>query len=140
MIKQAIEKPVRIEFIEWTGDNTREVFDFTGVAESLFDIDVDGDLVFVTSAGVTVMEAGDLIIKYEDDLIGHLCPEEFHKTYTVEGLGKELNTDWEMVVYPTLKSIGEDIVRMKEKDGEYIDYKFVEEKWVEIARGNEDDS
>ena len=63
MIKKATKKPVTITFVEWTGDNLREVIEFTG-----------------QSVKLTSMLAHDRWEDYE-----RLVHEKGLKIYTLEG-------------------------------------------------------
>tara|TARA_R110000851_G_scaffold325776_1_gene493938 strand:- start:342 stop:671 length:330 start_codon:yes stop_codon:yes gene_type:complete len=96
MIKQATKKPVAIEFIEWTGQNHRPMFDFLsgtvdqsmdshGVAFYISHEKVRGGLVIKTLEGEHVASVGDMIIKGVKGEFYPCKPDIFAMTYDVAG-------------------------------------------------------
>jgi len=83
MIKRATKKPVTIEYVEWTGENLREVYEFIDDDSNTW-IDVDGVLVVGTSEGPHLSCIGDVIIKDVEGYIELVRPEIFAKTYTID--------------------------------------------------------
>ena len=85
-IKNIEKKPIVIEAIQWTGDNLREVIDFTGLHPSArkwtwekFEnvVRKDGLKIF-TPKGARRANIGDYIVKVEDGF--YLCkPSVFKK-------------------------------------------------------------
>jgi hypothetical protein len=97
MIKQATKKPVKIDFLEWTGENHRPMFDFLSgtVDQSIsahgenFYISHEkgrGGLVINTSEGEMTASIGDIIIKepFDKDRGFYPCkPDIFTLTYDI---------------------------------------------------------
>ena len=96
-MKKATKKPVTIDFVEWTGDNHREMFDFLSdslepVTENIrtegknFYIShgkVRGGLVIKTLEGEHVASIGDMIIKGVAGEFYPCKPDIFAATYDV---------------------------------------------------------
>lgn len=97
MILKATKKPVTIECIEWTGDNLKEVLEFTGKHErfsewfSSFDeyekhVKSDGFIFKIfTLEGVMEASVGDYIIRGVSGEHYPCKPDIFHKTYDICG-------------------------------------------------------
>jgi hypothetical protein len=92
-VKRATKKPVTIEFVEWTGDNLRDVIRFTGRHESSLEwpwdeferiVEQDGLKIF-TLEGHHIATVGDLIIKGVHGEFYPCKPDIFAKTYDVVG-------------------------------------------------------
>lgn len=66
MFKYYVKKPVAIEAIQWTGENTKEVIDFGGLTNSgrplIMDFD-KGNLIVSTLEGYMKAYPGDYILK-----------------------------------------------------------------------------
>lgn len=97
-IKRATKKPVTIEYVQWTGGNHREMFDF------LFDGEippsqqmaangknfyiahgkVHGGLMIKTLEGEHKASVGDMIIKGVAGEFYPCKPEIFYQTYNIE--------------------------------------------------------
>lgn len=76
-----INKPIKIEAIEWSGDNLRDVAIFMEWSNAEYD-DLTG-LVIHTSNGPKLVDIGDMIIK-NDDQGFHSCNSDlFADTYDV---------------------------------------------------------
>ena len=93
-VKKATKKPVTIKFVEWTGDNLKEVILFTGRHESSEDwsweefehiVKVAGLKIF-TLEGSHKATIGDLIIKGVHGECYPCKPDIFAKTYDVLGV------------------------------------------------------
>mgnify|MGYP000347870356 CR=1 FL=1 len=96
MILKATKKPVTIECIEWTGENLKEVLEFTGKTErfnewfSSFEefesyVKNDGDIFKIfTLEGVMKASVGDYIIRGVNGENYPCKPDIFHKTYDIK--------------------------------------------------------
>ena len=76
MIKKYRKKPVVIEAIQWTGDNTFDVFEFVG-----YDCLVNCRLVIHTLEGKHYASVGDYIIKGVQGQFYPCKPDIFEQTY-----------------------------------------------------------
>lgn len=76
MIKKYKKKPVVIEAIQWTGDNTFDVFNFVG-----YDCLESTKLVIHTLEGKHYASVGDYIIKGISGEYYPCKPDIFEKTY-----------------------------------------------------------
>jgi hypothetical protein len=93
MIKQATKKPVKIDFIEWTGDNLLDVIRFTGQNASAMHHKLEDykDLVnreglkIFTLEGSHMATIGDLIIKGVAGEFYPCKPDIFANTYDLVG-------------------------------------------------------
>jgi hypothetical protein len=92
MIKKYRKKPVVIEAIEWTGQNLREIIDFTGLHPSAkhwtWDeyesiVRVQGLKIF-TLEGEHMATVGDFIIKGVKGEFYPCKPDIFEQTYELE--------------------------------------------------------
>jgi len=92
-VRRATKKPVTIDFIEWTGENLKEVINFTGRNESSADwswgyfeevVKIAGLKIF-TLEGSHIATIGDLIIKGVKGECYPCKPDIFALTYDVEG-------------------------------------------------------
>ena len=80
MIKEYIKRPVKIEAVEWTGSNIREIFSFCPVA-MLVEHDFEVDLEIDTLEGVHKANVGDYIIKGIKGEYYPCKPDIFKETY-----------------------------------------------------------
>lgn len=89
MIRKAIKKPIEIEFVEWTGDNLREVIEFTGLHDSAskwtwteFEkiVETEGLKIFTPSGPVEAV-IGDQIMKGVTGEVYPCKPDIFALTY-----------------------------------------------------------
>lgn len=89
MIKNYKKKPVTIQAIQWTGDNLREVIDFTGLHESAHKwswdeyqhvVNTQGLKIF-TLEGSMMASIGDFIIKGVKGEFYPCKPDIFSATY-----------------------------------------------------------
>ena len=79
MIKKYVEKPIEVEAIQWTGDNTKEIQMFT--KGHLFECEHNNKLLIITLEGDIHANIGDYIIK---GINGEFYPckaDFFKKTY-----------------------------------------------------------
>lgn len=95
MILKATKKPVTIYCVEWTGENLKEVLNFTGKNESFdvwfkdFDeyqnhVKLDGNIFKIfTLEGVMKASVGDYIIRGVNGEHYPCKPEIFNKTYDI---------------------------------------------------------
>ena len=90
-IKRATKKPLPIEFVEWTGENLKEVIAFTGRHKSSLDwswpqfkeVVAKAGLKIFTRKGALIASVGDVIIKEVDGGVHPCKPGIFAKTYDV---------------------------------------------------------
>ncbi len=76
------KKPVVIEAVQWTGDNSDEIYAFIG--EEPFGVFVD-DIAIRTLEGVMTASIDDWIIKGVNDEFYPCKPDIFQKTYEQVG-------------------------------------------------------
>jgi len=90
-VRFATKKPVTIEFVEWTGENLKEVIYFTGRHESSEDwtweefhhtVNTKGLKIF-TLEGCHMATIGDLIIKGVQGEFYPCKPDIFAETYNI---------------------------------------------------------
>jgi len=75
------KKPVAVEAVRWTGDNTDEVFDFVGSESGCAIYPLRGIVVIPTLEGSATASAGDWIIKGVEGEFYPCNPRIFRKTY-----------------------------------------------------------
>ena len=89
MIKKYCKKSIVIEAIQWTGDNLKEIIQFTGRHESVQNmpwkyfedlVKTDGLKIF-TLEGVHLASVGDFIIKGIHGEFYPCKPDIFYETY-----------------------------------------------------------
>lgn len=78
MPKKYRKKPVVIEAVQWTGDNDKEVQDFTGNDQYFAE---PGELMIKTLEGVMLASIGDYIIKGVQGEFYPCKPGIFEATY-----------------------------------------------------------
>jgi len=78
---KAIKKPVEIEYVEWTGENVEEIFDFMNWRNADHD-DVRG-LIIHTLEGNHSAALGDMIIKGVKGEFYPCKPDIFSMTYDI---------------------------------------------------------
>ncbi|HDA2809721.1 TPA: hypothetical protein O4695_001017 [Staphylococcus aureus] len=84
MIQRARKKPVEIEFIKYTGDNQREIYEWTnGRAYNIADYDDITYFGVVTLEGFLIAEVGSYIVKGVEGEFYPVDPNIFKKTYEV---------------------------------------------------------
>ena len=94
LMPKATKKPVTIDFVEWTGKNHRDMFNFLGGAESeplapsgdnfyISHEKVVGGLMIKTKEGEHKANIGDLIIKGVAGEFYPCKPDIFKATYDV---------------------------------------------------------
>lgn len=89
MIKKYKKKPVIIEALEWTGDNLKDIIEFTGLHESALKwvweeyekVVFEEGLKIFTLEGTMMANIGDYIIKGVNGEFYPCKPDIFHKTY-----------------------------------------------------------
>lgn len=74
------KKPVVIEGIQWTGENIKEISDFTGVSHISYELP-SNKLSIVTLEGTMIAKKGDFIIKGVEGEVYPCKPDIFAKTY-----------------------------------------------------------
>ena len=83
------KKPVVIEAIKWTGDNLREIIDFTGLHSSVKQLTWNEYELLVATKGLKIFtlegsyiaNIGDMIIREIDGEFYPCKPDIFEKTY-----------------------------------------------------------
>ena len=78
MIKRYVKKPVEVEAIQWTGDNYKDIRNFTDEKSVL----LLGHLVIPTLEGDHIASVGDYIIKGVKGEFYPCKPDIFEMTYT----------------------------------------------------------
>lgn len=78
MIKKYCKKPVEIEAVQWTGDNVKEIADFT---EGNIATNEDNKLYVFTLEGGHLALVGDYIIKGVRGEFYPCKPDIFEQTY-----------------------------------------------------------
>lgn len=78
MITEYRKRPVRIQAVQWTGDNLHEVLEFAGT--SAF-VRVEDDLKINTLEGVMNVSVGDYVIRGIAGEYYPCKPDIFEKTY-----------------------------------------------------------
>lgn len=90
MIKTFVKKPLKVQAVQWTGDNYNEISDFIdektadGVRKRRFDVygsSDDPDLVIYTLEGDHHVRVGDWIIRDVNGEFYPCKPDIFEKTY-----------------------------------------------------------
>ena len=81
MIKKYVKKPIEVEAVQWTGDNTDEIEKFTNIACLLRERTVATKLRIVTLEGRMDANLCDYIIKGVNDEFYPCKPDIFEKTY-----------------------------------------------------------
>lgn len=80
MIKTFVKKPVKVQAVQWTGDNYEEVADFVGYIR--FPCCLDKDSMFITTLeGDHYARKGDWIIRGVNGEFYPCKPDIFEKTY-----------------------------------------------------------
>ncbi len=78
------KRPVVIEAVQWTGENTNEIYKFAGKAVSAEVYKSDGKLLAIeTLEGTMYAPVGDYIIKGVDGEFYPCKPDIFEKTYEI---------------------------------------------------------
>ncbi|WP_113583946.1 hypothetical protein [Staphylococcus aureus] len=84
MIRKARKKPVEIKFIKYTGDNQREIYEWTnGRAYNIADYDESTYFGVATLEGFLIAEVGSYIVKGVEGEFYPVDPNIFKKTYEV---------------------------------------------------------
>ena len=78
MIKKYHKKTVEVEAVQWTGDNIKEIEDFT---KGNIVINEDNELYIYTLEGVHLASVGDYIIKGIKGEFYPCKPDIFEQTY-----------------------------------------------------------
>ena len=80
MIKTFVKKPVKVQAVQWTGDNYEEIADFIGHVRSVYHLN-DEYVIIETLEGGCCLRNGDWIICGVNGEI-YLCESDiFEKTY-----------------------------------------------------------
>lgn len=80
MIKAFVKKPVKVQAVQWTGDNYEELADFIGHVRSVYHLN-DEYVIIETLEGCCCLRNGDWIICEVNGEI-YLCESDiFEKTY-----------------------------------------------------------
>ena len=79
MIKKYVKKPIEIEAVQWTGDNTEEIEEFTNwrACQNIYKI----SMIIATPKGEMRVLPGDYIIKDANGEFYPCKPDIFEKTY-----------------------------------------------------------
>lgn len=80
MIKTFVKKPVKVQAIQWTGDNYEELIDFVGNVMFPYSFD-DGEVIIRTLEGDHHASKGDWIIRGINGEFYPCKPDIFEKTY-----------------------------------------------------------
>ena len=80
MIKTFVKKPVKVQAVQWTGDNYEEIADFIGHVRSVYHLN-DEYVIIDMLEGDCCLRNGDWIIRGVNGEI-YLCESDiFEKTY-----------------------------------------------------------
>ncbi|OMH89638.1 hypothetical protein A4R30_06970 [Staphylococcus argenteus] len=85
-MRKARKKPVEIEFVKYTGDNQREIYEWTnGRVYNVPDYDDDDITYFgvATLEGFIIADVGSYIVKGVEGEFYPVDPNIFKKTYEV---------------------------------------------------------
>ena len=80
MIKTFVKKPVKVQAIQWTGDNYEELADFVGHIRFTYSLDKDS-VIIKTLEGDHYPRKGDWIIRGVNGEFYPCKPDIFEKTY-----------------------------------------------------------
>lgn len=80
MIKTFVKKPVKVQAVQWTGDNYEELVDFVGHIRFTYSLDKDS-VIIVTLEGDHYARKGDWIIRGVNGEFYPCKPDIFEKTY-----------------------------------------------------------
>lgn len=85
MIKKYVKKPVKIEVVQWTGNNLEEIYEFVGIENLCFNskaVDEEvGELYIKTMEGDMHASVNDFIIKGVKGEFYPCKPDIFYETY-----------------------------------------------------------
>lgn len=79
MIKTFVKKPVKVQAIQWTGDNYEELVDFVG--NVMFPYSFKDNIIIETLEGEVIASKGDWIIRGVNGEYYPCKPDIFEKTY-----------------------------------------------------------
>lgn len=80
MIKTFVKKPVKVQAVQWTGDNYEELADFVGHIRFTYSLDKDS-VIIETLEGDHYARKGDWIIRGINGEFYPCKPDIFEKTY-----------------------------------------------------------
>ena len=80
MIKTFVKKPVKVQAVQWTGNNYKEIDDFVGHISFPYSFDRD-TLIIETLEGNHYARKGDWIIRGINGEFYPCKPDIFEKTY-----------------------------------------------------------
>ena len=80
MIKTFVKKPVKVQAVQWTGNNYEEIIHFVGYVCFVNSLDKDS-VIIKTLEGNHYARKGDWIIHDVDDKFYFCKPDIFEKTY-----------------------------------------------------------
>lgn len=80
MIRTFVKKPVKVQAVQWTGDNYEELIDLVGHAVFPYSFD-DGEVIIRTLEGVHHARKGDYIIRGINGEFYPCKPDIFKQTY-----------------------------------------------------------
>jgi len=79
MIKTFVKKPVKVQAVQWTGNNYEEVANFVG--RVTFPYAFDNKVIIETLEGAVAARKGDWIIRGVKGEFYPCAPDIFEKTY-----------------------------------------------------------
>ena len=82
MIKTFVKKPVKVQAVQWTGDNFKELNDFVGCCYYTYSLHDEHSVIIETLEGNHYARQGDWIIRGFNGEIYSCDPDIFEKTYT----------------------------------------------------------
>lgn len=82
MIKTFAKKPIKVQAVQWTGDNYEEIADFVGGIRSVYHLNDEYIIIsYQTLKGDHCLRNGDWIIREVNGDIHRCEPDIFEKTY-----------------------------------------------------------
>lgn len=80
MIKTFVKKPVKVQAVQWTGNNYEEIADFIGHVHSVYYL-TDEYIIIDTPEGDRCLRKGDWIIQDVNGELYPFKPDIFEQTY-----------------------------------------------------------
>lgn len=81
MIKTFVNKPVKVQAVQWTGDNFKELNEFAGCLYYTYSLYNEYSLIIETPEGNHYVGQGDWIIRGVNGECYPCKPDIFEKTY-----------------------------------------------------------
>lgn len=81
MIKTFVKKPVKVQAVQWTGYNFKELNDFVGYCYYTYSLDDKYSVIIETLEGNLYARQGDWIIRGVNGEFYPCKPDIFEKTY-----------------------------------------------------------